>query len=161
MIDKQFFTTKKNTTLAKKMLSISANDIPIVDKIVGISCSLRPFLLCHHINFTSDFEFSLVDENLDHRIFVESLKTSVSFTTYIHEDEEYEFKLFLIANRNSEGVLLPELLNIDYIVIPNMNIHQDHIQNLLLTLRNISEVSYVVELETQKLKSKHNLYIDQ
>ena len=79
-------------------------------------------------------------------------------SVFTGEYEDEHCHITLIKNRDSEGILLPELKHIDYLLMIEEFPGED--DDLAQVLRSISQVKAVYQIEPNDLKSKEHLIID-
>lgn len=79
------------------------------------------------------------------------------FSRYYYQVPESETDLFLLANKGTEGYLIPEMKNVDYFILIRNFMDQEDFDYLLGGLNRIPEVVVAAEVDPGKLKSKENL----
>ena len=123
--------------------------------ILGISCSLKNYQFCWHIEKTLQIDFRT---SVDLQIPMEKNRRSYSFTVYeyIHPISQKEH--FLYSNKHDGEFLLPELQHLDFIwLIRDSFFDQSEFVYLQQQIRNIQGVQLVSEVQHDKIKSKDNL----
>ena len=70
---------------------------------------------------------------------------------------EVEFNL--LANKGTEGFLIPEMKKVDYFLLIHNYIDDDDLKEVIAGLNRIPEVAVAAEVDPKKLKSKENLII--
>ncbi len=167
-----------NVNIVKKHLTIDFDFEAELDFVlIGISCPLRDYRLCHFISKHTGLEFVRGKESyIDHKgyikekdkdemdfhiIFEKNRQKKVTkhhFSMYRYCDENFEYEYYLINNRSIEGSpLLTELPNFDYLLMIKHYIDQEDLRMLLEDIRNIPEVLLAKDLDPTLLKSKENL----
>jgi len=116
--------------------------------LIGISCHDKAYRLCWALNNALDF--SLQKEPCD--IVIKNSKHP--FFYYKEESTQNEF--YLICNRTSTGVLIPEQKHADYFIMIKENyfINFDKLRNKLNSI-NFVLTSFLIDVD--KLKSKDKL----
>lgn len=79
------------------------------------------------------------------------------FTQFTFIDEENHTTYTLIGNRDESQLLIPELKNFDYLLLIKGAIDFFEEETLKENIKTIPIVQIIFEVETEKLKSKHNL----
>ena len=79
------------------------------------------------------------------------------FTQFTFIDEENHTTYTLIGNRDESLLLIPELKNFDYLLLIKGAIDFFEEETLKDNIKTIPIVQIIFEVETEKLKSKHNL----
>ncbi len=124
-------------------------------RILGISCSLKNYLFCWHIEKTIQIDFRT---SVDLQIPMEKNKRSYSFTVYEYLDPITQKEHFLYSNKHDGEFLLPELQHLDFIWLIRNPFHDDNeFLNLQQQIRKIPGVQLVSEVQHDKIKSKDNL----
>jgi hypothetical protein len=70
---------------------------------------------------------------------------------------ESESELYILANKGTEGFLVPEMKNVDFFLLIRNYIDEDDLKAIINKLNKLPEVLVAVELDPIKLKSKENL----
>jgi|GEM_PF-95168 len=145
--------------------------------LIGISCPLRDYRLCHFISKRTGIAFVRGKEDYtDHKghakekgrdemdfhiVFgKDGQKNPVKyrFPVYRYCEADFEAEYYLIGNRSIEGgLLLAELPHFDQFLMIRHYIAPDDLRALLHNIRSIPEVLLAKELDPQMLKSKENL----
>lgn len=79
------------------------------------------------------------------------------FAQFTFIDEENHITYTLIGNRDESQLLIPELKNFDYLLLIKGAIDFFEEETLKEDIKTIPTVQIIFEVETEKLKSKHNL----
>ncbi|SFS59812.1 hypothetical protein SAMN05660206_103100 [Sphingobacterium wenxiniae] len=172
------FKLSRKLSTVKKHLTIDFDFDSELDFIlIGISCPLRDYRLCHFISKYSSIEFvrgkeDYIDhkgyakekdkDEMDFHIVYEKTKlkkvSKSHFSMYRYCDENFEFEYYLLNNRSIEGTLLiSELPNFDYFLLIKHYIDDEDLRGLIEEIKNIPEVLLAKELDPSSLKSKENL----
>ncbi|MBY0245130.1 MAG: IPExxxVDY family protein [Sphingobacteriaceae bacterium] len=124
--------------------------------LILITSTLRSYTLCHKINLALDFSFEKVK---DHEIYSDSANCSLSFACFENLLIENEVNCYLVANRNSQGFLIPEMNKVDYFMILQHFNDKELLDLILKTLNSFAEIQVAILMDPLKLKSKENLLI--
>jgi hypothetical protein len=68
-----------------------------------------------------------------------------------------ETELYIIANKGTEGFLVPEMKKVDFFLLIRNYIDDDDLKLIISKLNKVPEVLVAVEVDPKKLKSKENL----
>ena len=79
------------------------------------------------------------------------------FSRYYYLDLQTDNEYYILANKGSEGFLIPEMKTVDYFLLIYNFIDEDDIQSVISGLNRINEVLVAAEVDPKKLKSKENL----
>jgi hypothetical protein len=136
--------------LNKKVLKIEYDyDFTLIGVIAGV----KDYRLCWFLNK----EIHLNLEKTDDIILGNSENNEIYFSCYRYFVEEGEIEYFLMANKGSEGYLIPERKEIDFFLLLNNLNHKADIDQLLSSIIKINIVQTALVLDVTKLKSKENL----
>jgi hypothetical protein len=121
--------------------------------LIAITSSLKDYMLCYKINRRLDFDFSRVEE-----LCVPVHKGEPSwFSMYHYQPPETETDFYLLANKGTDGYLVPEMNKVDYFIVIRTFIDDEDLQKLLDGINKLPEVVVAAEVDPKKLKSKENL----
>ena len=115
--------------------------------LIGISCHLKDYGLMYRINKKLNFDFKKYDNLVIYP--VKGIKEN-SFSFYSYSDEYLEYNI--IANRNPDGVLIPEQKQLDYIFILKGQIDAKQKKSIIGSIVKIPGVltSYEININTVK-----------
>ena len=118
----------------------------------GICSGLKDYRLCYELNQKLEIDFTRID---DYKISLGRNNSYVAFPRFSFTNDEDQSFIFL-KNRSNEHYIIPELKNIDYLLIikPVADIQQNSIMHLL---KEIGPVQSVFAIDVLKLKSRFNL----
>ena len=120
--------------------------------LIAITSSLKDYMLCFKINRQLRTEFARIEE------LEVPVKDGFSFfSRYLHTNPESETDFFLLANKGTEGFLVPEMKGVDYFILIRSFIDDEDLNNLLEGLNKLPEIVVAVEVNPERLKSKENL----
>lgn len=101
-------------------------------------------------------QFAKVD---DHEIFFNIDEPAWSFSKYYFFIEEGEVEYYLISNKSSDGVLVPEMNNVDFFIIIKQFIDKEDLNYLINGLNKLPDIQVAAKIDPAKLKSRENLVI--
>lgn len=121
--------------------------------LIAITSSLKDYMLCFKINKRLNTNFFRIDE-----LFLQ-LKGSnpVYFSRYLHQNPDADTEFYLLANKGTEGYLIPEMKQVDYFILIKNFIDKDDLNQLIEGINKLPEVVVAAEVDPEKLKSKENL----
>jgi len=121
--------------------------------LLAISCFEKDYRMCWLINKQLNVNLERGED-----IEVEYKEGNSVHSVFTGEYEDEHCHITLIKNRDSEGILLSELAQIDYLLkIEEFPGEED---DLAQELRSISQVKAVYQIEPNDLKDKEYLIID-
>jgi hypothetical protein len=68
-----------------------------------------------------------------------------------------ETELYIIANKGTEGFLVPEMKKVDFFLLIRNYMDEDDLKLIISKLNKVPEVLVALEVDPKKLKSKENL----
>ncbi len=122
--------------------------------LLAITSQLKDYIFCFKINKQLGTDFCKVTD-LEHP-FNASDKTFY-FSRYFYLMPQTETELYIIANKGTEGFLVPEMKKVDFFLLIRNYIDDDDLKLIISKLNKVPEVLVAVEVDPKKLKSKENL----
>ncbi|CAN5189115.1 hypothetical protein BH09BAC6_BH09BAC6_22830 [soil metagenome] len=145
------FTAAKVMILSRKFLKFEI-DLDFV--LIAVTTSLKDYRICYLINKFLNFNFTKIsDLPLD----ILPNAEQVLFSRYHHFWETTETDFYFIANKGSEGYLIPEMKKADYFLLIRNYIDENDLEGIISALNKISEVVAAVKIDPKKIKSRENL----
>jgi len=101
---------------------------------------------------------SFVLECSENDIFIQERKGEelLAFSAFNFLCPESELMFELIANRNEDGYLIPEMKQADYFLKFD-DFYDDSVSELIKKLRSIAMVNMAFQIDPENLSSKYNL----
>ena len=124
--------------------------------LIAVTAPLKDYVLCHKINTNLNTEFKKVD---DHEIYFNIDEPIWSFSKFYFFVEQGEVEYYLISNKSSDGLLVPEMSNVDFFIIIKEYIDQEDLNYLINGLNKLPDIQVAAKIEPAKLKSKENLVL--
>ena len=121
--------------------------------LIAISCFEKDYRMCWLINKQFNIDLARTED-----IEVEYKDAKSVHSVFSGEFEDEHCHMTLIKNRDSEGVLLQELAQIDYLL--KIEDYPGEPQELTQILREISQVKAVYQIQPENLRHKEHLIID-
>jgi hypothetical protein len=122
--------------------------------LIAITTSLRDYRICHHINKRLNFNFT---KKPDLEVDITKGAGPVLFSLYQYHWEASETDFYFIANKGSEGYLVPEMRKADYFIMIKNYIDDNDLDKLISDLNKIQEIVAAVKIDPKKIKSRENL----
>jgi hypothetical protein len=122
--------------------------------LIAVTTSLKDYRICYLINKYLKFNFVKIPElavNLDEGA-VKSL-----FSIYSYYWETTKTDLYFIANKGTEGYLVPEMRKMDYFLLIKNYLSENDSNEIISSLNKIPEIMTAVKIDPKKIKSHENL----
>lgn len=136
--------------MKKKLLEVG---LDFDFKLLAVTSPLKDYRLCFAINKFTGFDFRKAE---DLEISFKNTPKKF-FSMYVYYPENIECEFIILANKGTEGFLIPEMKEVDYFIIIKEFIDEEDMDLFLSQLKTIKEIQAVVELNPEKIKSKENL----
>lgn len=122
--------------------------------LVAVTAQLRDYMFCYKINKQLGTDFCKVTDlemlfNADEDFFY--------FSRYFFMLPETGTEFYILANKGTEGFLVPEMKEADFFLLIRNYIDEDDLKAIISRLNQIPEVLVAAEVDPKKLKSKENL----
>jgi hypothetical protein len=122
--------------------------------LIAITTSLKDYRICHHINKHLNFNFlKMADLEVD----IVQGSGPVFFSLYEYHWEASETDFYFMANKGSDGYLVPEMRKADYFLMVKNYIDNEDLDKLVTALNRIPEIVAAVKIDPKKIKSRENL----
>jgi hypothetical protein len=122
--------------------------------LIAVTTSLKDYRICYLINKYLNYNFVKTD---DLKVEMAQNAAPVLFSKYIYSWESTETDFYFIANKGSDGYLVPEMRKTDYFLMIKNYIDEEDVENLISALNKIPEIVAAVKIEPKKIKSRENL----
>ena len=122
--------------------------------LIAVTSSLKDYRVCYLINKHLKFNF-VRQPDLQVDIYQNNDPVLFSIFHYYWETTETEF--YFIANKGSDGLLIPEMREVDYFIMIKNYIDEDDLDNIITMLNRIPEIMAAVKIDPKKIKSRENL----
>lgn len=122
--------------------------------LIAITTSLRDYRICHYINKYLNFGFT---KTTDLEVDIIQVGKPVYFSLYKYHWESSETDFYFIANKGSDGYLVPEMRKVDYFIMIRNYIADDELDKMITDLNKIQEIVAAVKIDPKKIKSRENL----
>ena len=121
-------------------------------ELVGVCSHAKDYRLSWEINNVLGFD---LEKGENYEINIKGDNQSYSFFSFI--DDENHLEYYLINNRCSKGVLIPEEKKSDYFLLIRGILRGGEKEELINKIGEIKNVLTTYEVEVDQLKSKSNL----
>ncbi len=122
--------------------------------LIAITAPLKDYRLCFKVNKQLHVQFYRVDEL---SLVLNGNGEAAYFSMFRYSVQETETDYYLVANKGTEGFLIPEMKTADYFMVIHNYLDADDKEMLIGGLNRIPEVLVAAEVDPKKLKSKENL----
>jgi hypothetical protein len=122
--------------------------------LIAVTTSLKDYRVCYLINKHLNFNFTKSD---DLAVDIHIGAAPVYFSLYQYSWEASETDFYFIANKGTDGYLIPEMKKADYFIMIKNYIDEDDLDNLVSGLNRIAEIVAAVKIDPKKIKSRENL----
>jgi hypothetical protein len=122
--------------------------------LIAVTTSLKDYRICYLINKFLSFNFvKIPDLSVD----INEINQPALFSIYHYNWEASETDFYFIANKGSEGYLIPEMRKADYFFMIKNYIDENELDNIISVLNKIPEIVAAVKIDPKKIKSRENL----
>ncbi len=122
--------------------------------LIAVTTSLKDYRICYLINKYLNFNFT---KDNDLKVDLYQKSEPVYFSLYKYQYGESETDFFFIANKGTDGSLIPEMREADYFIMIKNYIDNNDLERIIATLNKIPEIVAAVKIDPKKVKSRENL----
>ena len=122
--------------------------------LVAVTTSLKDYRICFLINKYLNFNFI---KTADLAVDINQSPELVYFSKYTDHWEATATDFYFIANKGSDGYLVPEMNKTDYFLMVKNYIDEEDLDRLISGLNKIPEIVAAVKIDPKKIKSRENL----
>ncbi len=145
------FNDAKLMILNRKFLKF---EIDLDFLLIAVTSPQKDYRLCYLINKFLNFNFTRID---DLGVEIHQGFAPVLFSRYRYQTGPTETDFYFIANKGSDGLLLPEMSRVDFFIIIKNYMDEKELDGLLSGLNRIPEIVAAVKIDPKKIKSRDNL----
>jgi hypothetical protein len=142
--------------MSKKIL-LDIRSEPAVFTLIGISCHLKDYRLSFLLNQHAGFYFHKLE---DLKVHLNTKKEPNEFSIYLFRDEDYFNTYFLVANRSQDFILVPEIKQVDFLLIVEGEFKKARKDSLIRILRSIPNILTAYEVKFNEIKNYETLLTD-
>jgi hypothetical protein len=147
------FTGAKVMILNRKFLKFEI-DLDFV--LIAVTTALKDYRICYLVNRSLNFNFVKID---DLEAVIEPANVLSLFSRYQFNSESAKTNFYFIANKGTEGYLLPEMRKADYFLMTKNIIPDNELDSLISVLNKIPEIVAAVKIDPKKIKSREKSLI--
>lgn len=125
--------------------------------LICIISSLKDYRLCWAINRALNIQLARQD---DLKINNEKKRQEGFFNLFKYEDEINFLHYTLIANKSAGAFLLPEMKQVDYLLMLHGDAAEDAKEELVQQLKNLAGIEALFAANPAELRSKENLILE-
>jgi hypothetical protein len=122
--------------------------------LLAVTTSLKDYRICYLINKSLNFNFT---RTTDLAVDIYQGAEPVYFSLFTYNWEASETDFYFIANKGSDGYLIPEMKKADYFLMIKNYIDETDLDGLVSALNRIPEIVAAVKIDPKKIKSRENL----
>ena len=123
--------------------------------VLGVVSSLKNYQFIWHINQQLGFTFRL---NSELEIELRKKNRNYFFSIYEYQIPQTSLVYYIYHNQNNGEYLLPEFKHLDFIwMIKGEDFSLNELESLQKTIKMMSSVQFVVEMDQEKIKNKQHL----
>lgn len=122
--------------------------------LIAVTSHLRDYTFCYKVNKQLDTGFSKIS---DLEMLFDPGEEHYYFSRYFYAAPQSEAEFYILANKGTEGFLIPEMNKVDFFILIHNYIDQEDLKRIISGLNKIPEVLVAAEVDPKKLKSKENL----
>lgn len=122
--------------------------------LIAVTTSLKDYRICYLINKQLNFNFT---KSADLEVDISQQTDPVFFSLYQYKPEHSAANFYFIANKGTDGYLIPEMRKADYFLMIKDHIDDDDLDKLISSLNRIPEIVAAVKIDPKKIKSRENL----
>ena len=122
--------------------------------LIAVTTSLKDYRVCYLVNKALNFNFAKIQ---DLEVDINNDLIPVLFSMYQYSWETTETDFYFIANKGSDGYLVPEMRKADYFLLIKNYIDENDLDNLISAINKIPEIVTAVKIDPKKVKSRENL----
>ncbi len=122
--------------------------------LIGISCHEKEYRLSWALNQSLHFE---LERRKDMQIELKKQSEPLSYPFFEYDDVENYRKYYLISNKCTGGMLLPEQKQADFLLMIKGTIRPPEKISIIKAIKEIQLVLTAFEINPEQLKSRENL----
>jgi hypothetical protein len=122
--------------------------------LIAVTAPLKDYRFCYKLNKYLNIQFYRLDE-LSLQSYSDEYQ--IYFSRYHYHLSQSETDFYLLANKGTEGFLIPEMNKVDFFILIKNFIDNESLDLFINGINKIPEVQVAAEVDPKKLKSKENL----
>lgn len=141
--------------MAKKVLKIDYSE-SFDFYLAGIVCGYKDYRLCFELNNALSIQLKRLT---DHAISTGKLGAKSFFAFYGFKNK-FGHEYYVLSNKGTSGLLIPEKSTIDYFLIIKAEAKDIEFKNIIKQIKLLEVITAIAELNASTLKSADNLLFD-
>ena len=125
--------------------------------LIGIVTPLQDYRMAWFLN---NIMHKALKKTEDHLLKDEKNRRVMSFSKYYFEEAITKSYFFLLENKHEIDCLLPEMKELDYLLMINGDYYKSRKTEILKKIRSLDDVQTAVILKPSEIKSKNNLIME-
>jgi len=142
--------------MSKKIFS-DIRSAPAFYTLIGISCHMKDYRISFLFNKYLGTEFHKLE---DLKITLNNKNDPAEFSLYYYYDEDYFNAYYLMENRSMEFILVPEIKQVDFLLIVDGVFKKSRKDRLIKSIREIPNVLTAYEIDFTGIKNHETLLND-
>lgn len=126
-------------------------------ELIGISTHLKIHKLAWLLNKELNLNFTRLE---NHSLRKKGLESDSEFAKFQFDDQINRSVYTLLENKGINGLLVPELKNIDFFMLISGLAALNMTDNFNIEIQQLEGISSSMKLNIENLKSKNNLFIE-
>jgi len=122
--------------------------------LIAVTTSLKDYRICYLINKYLNFNFT---RTTDLAVDIHQGPEPVYFSLFTYNWEESDTDFYFVANKGSDGYLIPEMRKTDYFLLIQNYIDEQELDKLISALNRVPEIVAATKIDPKKIKSRENL----
>jgi hypothetical protein len=122
--------------------------------LIAVTTSQKDYRICYLINKYLNVDFV---KSADLEIDISGVLPPAFFSLYRYTANDAETDYYFIANKGSEGYLIPEMSKVDFFLMIKNHIGEMDLDKMISALNKIPEVVSAAKIDPKKIKSRENL----
>lgn len=130
------------------------NELQSDYRLIGFATSMHEYKLCFHLNKILEADFrKLKDLTFE----TSDRSRKMEFSVLISSGNEQKNDYIVFSNKNLGDVLLPEIVQFDYVMKVSGKISDEEISEQLEVIGQLPDMMLCKEIELKKIKNKERL----
>jgi len=158
--NQQTVTSNQQTSnqLSKMIKKIKLDYIPDFNfLLLAIVSYEKDYKLVWDINSSLNFDF---EKESDYKVFNRKRKVETEFPSFVYSNTSQYIDYRLLVNKTSQGILLEELKNIDFLLVIKGDFFEGYDKIMQTKLQNLESVQSAFIIDVMKIKDKDCLLGD-
>lgn len=124
-------------------------------RIIGLVTTLSDYKLCWQLN--KNFNWNLQSQDYILPLKNNSSVSTITISHFYNKTDNKNKQFHVIANRSNNHFLLPELKNLDYLMISKHDFYYTSFDEFKNQIRSIKEIRAVFSINSKEIKKTERL----